>query len=131
MKKKFIWVQHGGGAFPVSQVKITEFNCVFNPQKITPLHPILGSELKEPFGIMKRIPKDITMDSGGDGGFIIEYTSDIEKVRVSWYKTMVSHYNHIMWMQDLLNISPKWHTEIKVIHKDIEAHRVVYPHLWL
>ena len=129
-KEKFIWVQHGGGSFPVSQVEVTEFNCVFNPQKIKPIKPITAAELKESFGIMKRIPKGITMDSGG-GGFIIEYTDDIEKVRVEWYKTIVSHYKHIIWMKDLLNISPKWHTEIKVIYKDIENHKGNYPHLWI
>lgn len=129
-KEKFIWVQHGGGDFPISQTAVTEFNCVFKPQKIKPLKPITSDELKEPFGIMQRIPKDITMDSGG-GGFILEYTDDIEKVRVEWYKTMVSHYNHIVWLKDLLVISPKWHTEIKVIHIEIEQHRVNYPHLWI
>ncbi len=129
-KEKFIWVQHGGGDFPVSQTEITEFNCVFKPQKIKPDRPITAEEQKEPFGVMKRIPNGIKMDSGG-GGFIIEYTDDIEKVRVEWFKTMVSHYDHIVWMKSLLNISPKWHSEIKIIHKDIEKHRVNYPHLWI
>jgi len=131
MKEKFIWVQHGGGSFPVSQVEVTEFNCVFDPQKIKPTQPITAIEQKEPFGIMKRIPEGVKMNSGGDGGFIIEYTDDIEKVRVEWYKTIVAHYKHIMWMKELLNISPKWHSEIKVIHKDIEKHKIKHPQLWI
>ena len=131
MAEKFIWVQSGGGNFPVSQVEVTEFNCVFKPQKIKPLREITDSELKEPFGIMKRIPEGIKMETAGDGGFIIEYTDDIEKVRAVWLKSIVSHYNHIMWMKDLLNISPKWHTGIKVIYSDIEKHKVNYPHLWI
>lgn len=130
IKEKFIWVQKGGGDFPISQNEITEFNCEFRPQKIKPHKPITAKEIKEPFGIMKRIPKGIPIDSGS-GGFIVEYTDDIEKVRVEWFKTMVSHYNHLIWIKDLLVISPKWHTEMKLIYGDIERHKGKYPHLWI
>ena len=131
MKEKFIWVQSGGGDFPVSQIEVTEFNCSFNPQKIKPLKSLTDEEVKEPFGIMKRIPDGIKMQTAGDGGFIIEYTDDIEKVRVVWYKLIVSRYKHIIWMKDLLNISPKWHSEMKLMYKDIDRHKTNYPHLWI
>lgn len=134
MKEKYLWVQKGGGDFPMgSDGKgnrlVTEYNCVFKPQKIKllPGAPLNPSSSLEYF---KYFPEGVTMESGG-GGFIMEYTDNIEVVRKEWYKLMISHYKHLQWLGQLVVLSPKWEIEMPKILIAANKHKTKYPELWL
>ena len=133
MKQKYLWVQHGGGDFPMGHDEngnnhITEFNCKFKPQKIK----LTGEPVnaKSSFDYFDFIPEDVTMDSGG-GGFILEYTDNIEHVRKVWLAHMLSHYKHLQWVGALIELSPDWAVEMPKIVIEAEAHRNEYPELWV
>jgi len=129
MSKKYLWVQKGGGDFHVGRDLITDFDCVFNPQKITLVGDI-PDKVSYSMEYFKYIPKDITVESG-NGGFIMEYSDNIEYVRMKWYQMIVSHYNHLIWLRGLITLSPKWEEEMPQILKQSEIHKKEYPELWI
>ena len=129
MQNKFIWVQDGGGEFPIGN-GITEFNCVFNPQKIKHTEPIPESVQSEPLFMFPYIPDEITLIPR-HGGHLMMYESNIEKVRVAWFNLIFSHYKHLLWLGDLVELSEDWADGMKRITEESEKHKIKHPHLWV
>jgi len=122
---KYLWVQKGAGDFKIGK-EITECNLEFNPTKIDVM---IDENIESNIQLLKYLPE--TGVDTGTGNFIIMYVDSIEKVRVAWYKLVISHYNHLLWLSDLITLSSDWSTKIKAIEEEIINHRKEYPELWL
>jgi len=121
---KYLWVQKGGGDFKIGK-DITECNLKFNPIKI---NVSIDEDFHSNIELLKYLPAGTDT---GSGNFIIMYVDTIEKVRVKWYKLIISHYNHLLCLGDLINLSSDWSSKIKAIEEEIINHRKGYPELWV